>query len=87
MYYSYIKTKHSVAKFKARYDRMGRDFDTQGEEVTEDLGVKKTMEEQISEEKHREIYRVDSNTVSFANMRPTDVKSCPRVILPKPRTV
>ena len=43
------------------------------------------MEEAIQEEEYREIYNGTTNTVSFKNVRPSEVKANPRIILPKAR--
>ena len=77
-----------VSKVKSRWDRRkNREFDLTGKEVTEEGEEKKSVDEHIEENRHREFYNPDTHEVSFANMRATDVKSNPKVMLPKPRSV
>ena len=44
-----------------------------------------TMEEAIQQEKHREIYNHEKKSISFKNVRPSQIKNNPRVKLSKPR--
>ena len=78
-----------VSKVKARWDRATqRDFNNQGEEVTdqEELRKAKTVDEKLEENSYRERYNHSTKELSFANVIPSDIKSNPRVILPKPRS-
>ena len=60
----------SVGNHKIRWDRCAkRDFQD-GIEVTE-KEEPQTMGKVVEENKYREIYNKDINTVSFSNMRPT----------------
>ena len=80
-----IHLNTEMAKTKSRYDRMGRDFTPEGEEVTEE-GEKKTMEERVEDEEHREKFNYTKKTLDFRKLRPTDVKNCPKIKMPKART-
>ena len=81
-----IKVALEVANTKSRTDRRQRDFHENGVEVTESKAPK-SKEEVINEHKHREVYDHEEKVISFANMIPSDVKSNPKLILPKPRSV
>lgn len=45
-----------------------------------------TEEEKVEEESHREVFNPKSKTMDFRKVRATDVKSNPRVMLPRART-
>ena len=82
-----MELKGEVAKEKARWDRRDRDFTPEGEEVTlEDPESKKSKEELVQENEHREPYNHRTKTLDFRGIRPTDVKNCPRVKLSGPRS-
>ena len=80
-----MKLQSSVCNTKVRWDRKGRDFNAQGEEVTEQE-QQRSMEEAILENEHREVYNPDTHSLDFRKLMATRVKSCPRVEIPPPRT-
>ena len=43
-----------------------------------------TEEEMIKDKEYREVYTHENNKIDFSKLRPTDVKSNPRVCMPKP---
>ena len=44
-------------------------------------------EQRIKEEEYREVFNPETNTLDFGKLRPTDVKSNPRVCMPKPGNI
>ena len=84
-----IKIAYNCANTKSRYDRMNRDFDKEGSEVTEDLDEEKgrSQADQVEENRHRDYFDPETQTVCFSNLRPSEVKSNPTLTIPKPRTV
>ena len=73
----------NLGTHKCRWDRSNRDFQD-GEEVTQEEEGK-TMEDAVQEEAHRELYNPSRKTLNLRNMRPSQVKNNPRVVLSKPR--
>ena len=73
----------NVGKHKIRWDRRKRDFQD-GVEVTPDEDSP-TMTELLDSEKHREIFNRESKSISFHNIRPSDVRNNPRVMFSKPK--
>ena len=69
-----------MGKVKARWDRaFKRDFDIYGNEVTEpgELEQKKSVDEHLEEQSHRERFRLKDKTMNFGGTRASDVKSNP----------
>ena len=63
-----INLNVEMAKTKARYDRSNRDFNTEGDEVTEDENPR-SKEEVLEENIHREKYNFDTKTIDFRGIR------------------
>ena len=83
-----FKLEQSIGNVRARWDRQGnRDFDSKGNEVTENNPDEKVnMEDMIKEHEGREPFNPEKKTLNFGGIRPTYVRSCPRVQLPEPRS-
>ena len=78
-----IKHQQFIRNSKLRFSMRDRDYNEKGEDVTppeEPL----SMEQQVKEQEYREVYNKDTKTLDFRKLRPTDVKSNPRVCLPTP---
>ena len=60
-----------------------KDFDPKGRDVTP-KEEQQTEEQDIRDQEDREVYNMDTGTIDFRKLRPTDVKSNPKVHLPKP---
>ena len=67
------------------WDRENRDFSREGEEVTEEQ-EKKSQDELIEENKHREVYCPDTKKLNFKGQRSTDIRNNPRTKMPDPRS-
>ena len=83
-----LRLEQSIGNIKSRWDReRNRDFDLRGNEVTEEeQGEKGTMEDIVKENEGREPFNPEGKTLDFRGIIPTDVKSCQRVQMPKPRS-
>ena len=57
-------------------------YDREGKLVVEMEDVQE--EQEIREQEYREVYSPEEHSVDFGKLRPTDVKSNPRVCMPKP---
>ena len=83
-----IGIQSEVCNAKIRLDRLqNMDVDKEGNDVTEHRGEKVTVEQAVAENKHREIYNPEEKKVNFGGLRPTEVKNCPRMCMPGPRSV
>ena len=80
-----IELNTDIGKTKARFDRKNRDFSLDGEEVTAQEEPK-TAEEHIQDNSHREKFDPESKTLDFRGLKPTEVKNCPRIHVPGPRS-
>ena len=74
----------SLGNHKIRWDRTNRIF-VDGEEIDEEGETQKTMQEAVYEEEYREVYNRQTKTLSFRNIRPSQVKNNPRVVFSKPK--
>ena len=68
-----------------RWDRKRRVFDQHGKEIIQEEEPK-TIEQQIEEESHREVFCPTKGEIDLKKLRPSDIKNNPRVILAKPRS-
>ena len=82
-----IRKQGAIANHKARWDQMNRIFDEKGNEIVMEKEEKKTMEQRIVEEEHREVFNPQTKTVDFRKVRASDVKNNPRAIMAKPTNV
>ena len=81
-----IRKQAGIGNHKARWDKLSRLWDKQGNEIIEEK-ENKTMEQMVQEESHREIWDPNTNTIDFKKVRASDVRNNPRVVIPKARNV
>ena len=84
--FNLIKKQTGIANHKARWDKLSRLWDKDGNEIVEEL-VKKTPEEKLADENHREVWDPDKNEIDFGKIRASDVKNNSKVMLPKARNM
>ena len=78
-----LKHQQYIRDSKLRYEMKNKDFDPKGRDVTP-KEEQQTEEQDIRDQEDREVYNMDTGTIDFRKQRPTDVKSNPKVHLPKP---
>ena len=63
------------------YGRRDGDLTRESEAAPEEDGRKRSMDEALEENKHREVYNQERNALNFTDVRAIAIKSCPWVKL------
>ena len=79
-----IKHQQQLRDAKFRYGMLDKVYDQDGNVIPEEA-EELTQHEEVLAEQYRQVFDPENKELDFRRLRPTDVKSNPRVFIPKPR--
>ena len=80
-----FKHQQQLRYAKFRYGMMDKIYDQQGKVIPEQAEEELTQTEEVQVEQYRQVFDPENKELDFRRLRPRDVKSNPRVFIPKPR--